>query len=905
VRQVRSWAYSYAVALGATGAAIVIRWLTEPWLNQQLRVGVIYGAVALGAYVGGLGPGILATLLGYGISAYIFIRPHGSFVHDRDAWIGFGLYLATSLIIVLLMESLRKARQRARTNEELLRVTLRSIGDAVITTDMQGRITYLNPVAAALTGWTSKEAIGIPLESVFRIVNEETRHTVESPVVKSLREGVVVGLANHTVLIAKDGTECPIDDSAAPIRDPAGLVSGVVMVFRDVRERRRAEHTRWQLALIVESSDDAIIGKDLKGIITSWNKGAERLYGYTAEEIVGKSVGMLIPSDRPDEFQTIMERLRRGDRIDAHETTRMRKDGERISVSVRISPVLNEAGQIIGASTIARDIRHVKKQEQRLRLLSETAALMLRAENPDSMLRDLFAKIRDHLGLDTYFNFMVNEAGDALLLESWAGIPPEAAEGIRRLEFGQAVCGRVALEHRPIVRTHIQDSQDAMTALVKSFGIRVYACNPLLAGDKLLGTLSFASRSRDTFDPAELEFLQTLSNYVAVAYERLRWVKQLREDDRRKDEFLATLAHELRNPLAPIRNAIQLLKAKGPPDPELSWSREVIDRQVQHMTRLLDDLLDISRISHNKLELRKETVELAKVIAHAVETSRSMIEEGGHELSLELAQEPVLVRVDPVRMAQVFSNLLSNAAKYTTTGGHIRIIAERKGSDVVVAVRDNGLGISPEILPYVFDMFSQAPRMLEGSQGGLGIGLSLVRSILELHGGNIEARSEGPGKGSDFIVHLPLVVEPMVAPQTQSVQEFEPRDVISRRILVADDLKDSADTLAMMLRALGHEVHTAYDGEEAVLAARRLRPEIVLLDIGMPKQNGYEACRQMRAESWGKSLFLIALTGWGQEDDRAKTEDAGFDAHLVKPADPATIIRLLETIPRRSATTAA
>ena len=898
----RSTTYGYLIAILATAAAILVRWLTDPWLNLQLRVGMIYGAVALGAYVGGPGPGVLATLLGYGISAYLFIKPRGSFINDREAWLGFGLYLATSLLIIVLMESLRRARQRARANEQLLRVTFSSIGDAIITTDTEGHITYLNPVAEALTGWKQEEAMGAPLEDVFQIVNEDTRKTVESPVAKSLREGVMVGLANHTVLIAKDGTECPIDDSAAPIRDGEGEVSGVVMVFRDVRERRRAEQTRWQMALIVESSDDAIVGKDLSGNITSWNHGAERLYGYSAAEVVGKSVSILMPEDRPDELRQNLEQLKRGDRIDIHEAIRVRKDGQRILVSVGISPVRNEAGVIIGGSTIARDIREVKKQEQRLRLLSETAALMLRAQNPDSMLRDLFTKIRGQLGLDTYFNFMVNDAGDALRLESCAGISPETAESIRRLEFGQAVCGRVALEHRPIVRTHIQESEDAMTALVKSFGIRVYACNPLMAGDKVLGTLSFASRTRDTFDPAELEFLQTLSNYVAVAYERLRWMRQLRETDRRKDEFLATLAHELRNPLAPIRNAIEILKAKGPKDPELMWGREVIDRQVQHMTRLLEDLLDVSRISHNKLELRKERVDLAELIRHAVETSRPAIDAGGQDLSLELSREPVYVLVDPVRVAQVFSNLLSNAAKYTQPGGRIRLVEERKGSDVVVTVQDNGIGISPEMLPYVFDMFSQAQRM-DRSQGGLGIGLSLVRSILELHGASIEARSEGPGKGSDFIVRFPLVVEPMVTPDLPPREAIRSDAPIPRRILIVDDLKDSADSLAVLLRALRHEVRTAYDGEEAVLAASQFQPEIILLDIGMPKLNGYEACRRLRAEHWGKSMYLIALTGWGQDDDRAKTEAAGFDAHLVKPADPDELLRLVDTVPRRSEAT--
>jgi signal transduction histidine kinase/CheY-like chemotaxis protein len=370
----------------------------------------------------------------------------------------------------------------------------------------------------------------------------------------------------------------------------------------------------------------------------------------------------------------------------------------------------------------------------------------------------------------------------------------------------------------------------------------------------------------------------------------------LKDADRRKNEFLATLAHELRNPLAPIRNAIQILLLKGPPDQELKWCREVIDRQVQQMARLLDDLLDVSRITHDKLELRKEQVELEPVIESAVETCRPMIERSGQELTITLPSQPIYLAADPVRLAQVFSNLLSNAAKYGEPGGQIQITGERQGSDMVVSVKDNGIGIADEMLPRIFEIFSQSSQALERSQGGLGIGLSLVRGLIDLHGGSVEARSGGLGKGSEFVVRLPVIVQKTVQeafpPSKEEGQTFTGK----YRLLIADDLKDSADSLAMLLRMMGHEVHTAHDGEEAFIAAEKLRPEVVLLDIGMPKLNGYEACRRIRQQPWGEGMLLVALTGWGQEDDRRRTDEAGFNYHIIKPADPGEIEKLLRSI---------
>ncbi len=538
----------------------------------------------------------------------------------------------------------------------------------------------------------------------------------------------------------------------------------------------------------------------------------------------------------------------------------------------------------------------LRKKNERLHLLSEAAEVLLHADDPDAMLRSVFAQIGPHLGLDTYFNFMVDETGDALRLLSCVGIPEEACRKFARLEFGQAVCGTVALRREPIAASFIQQSDDPKVQLVKPLGIRAYACNPLMAGDKLLGTLSFASRSRDQFDALELEFLQTICHYVTVAYERIRLVRQLREADRRKDEFLATLAHELRNPLAPIRNALELLRRADGDSTLREQARSMMERQLQRMVRLIDDLLEISRITRGKLQLRNDRVELAAVVESAVEAARPVIEAQGHELTVTLPSEPVYLDADSTRLAQVFANLLDNAVKYTEKGGHIWLTAERQGGEVVVSVRDTGIGIDAEHLPRVFEMFSQVAPALERSQGGLGIGLALVRGLVELHGGTVEARSGGTGMGSEFTVRLPVVEASVQTTQEPGDDGEMLRCPPKRRILVVDDLRDAADSMAMMLRTIGHETRTAYDGLEAVQAAATFRPDVVLLDIGLPKMSGYEAAQHIRAQPWGKGMALIALTGWGQEEDKRRALEAGCDHHLTKPVDPAALEKLLALI---------
>ena len=404
------------------------------------------------------------------------------------------------------------------------------------------------------------------------------------------------------------------------------------------------------------------------------------------------------------------------------------------------------------------------------------------------------------------------------------------------------------------------------------------------------------------------ELNETLEQRVAERMESLS------EADRRKNEFLATLAHELRNPLAPVRNAVEILRMKGPDIPELHWARDIIDRQTQAMARLIDDLMDISRINQGKIELKREQIELAKIVQGAVETSRPLIESMGHELTVTLPPGTVIVDADLTRLAQVFLNLLNNAAKYTERGGRIELVASVKwrvasGEPenpsslatrhstldtpfVVVSVTDTGIGIPADKLPTIFEMFSQVEGALSRSQGGLGIGLCLVKRLVEMHGGSVEAKSGGLGQGSEFVVRLPIVVE-QTYPRQASDDGDKAQPTSDLRILVVDDNRDAAESLAMLLTAMGNKVQTAHDGEVAVAAAGEFRPHVVLCDIGLPKLNGYEACRRMKEQAREEKMILIAVTGWGQDDDRRKSAAAGFDHHMVKPVDSQALMKLL------------
>jgi len=478
-------------------------------------------------------------------------------------------------------------------------------------------------------------------------------------------------------------------------------------------QERRADDAQARLAAIVESSDDAIIGKTLDGIVTSWNRGAERIFGYSAVEMIGEPISRLIPIDKRDDLQPILAQLRRGERVDHFETERIRKDGRRIHVSLTISPIRNADGTVIGASKIARDVT-----------------------------------------------------------------------------------------------------------------------------DRKLA-------------------------------------------DKAKDEFLAMLGHELRNPLAAVQSAIIAARLD---ESRRDQALEIARRQAMQLRRLVDDLLDVARVSQGKIVLRKKRLFLTSIVERAVEATRTQIEERGHTLSISLPAE-MKVDGDAGRLEQVLVNLLANAAKYTPAGGHIEIVAEPAGKEIALRVRDNGMGIGPEMLPHVFELFSQADRSLDRAQGGLGLGLALVRRLVELHGGRVAAHSAGCGQGAEFVAYLPSPhgPEPDQASDDHEASGARRSTLARARVLLVEDNVDAADALAMLLELLGHEVIVAHDGLAALECLEGRRPDVMLVDIGLPGIDGFEVARRVRAHERGRGVLLVALTGYGREDDKERTRAAGFDHHLTKP----------------------
>jgi PAS domain S-box-containing protein len=602
-----------------------------------------------------------------------------------------------------------------------------------------GTVFWVNGAGLELLGCNASQCIGRSIEE-FHLDPDDAAESL-------LRLRAAEKLCDHeTALRRGDGSVRHVRVAANSQWDAGKLIHSRWFV-RDVTQERLAESARAHLAAIVESSDDAIVSKTLEGIIRSWNRAAERLFGYTAEQAVGQPITLIMPRERVQEEVEILAKLRCGERIDHFETVRVAKSGRRIHVALTISPIRNANGVIIGASKIARDISA--------------------------------QKIAEH------------------------------------------------------------------------------------AQERTIGELRRAEEA-------------------------------LREADRRKDEFLAVLAHELRNPLAPIRYAVAMARREGRPEAERLQARAIIERQVEHMGRLLDDLLDVSRITRGTLILRRSTIELASVVAAAQEAARPLIEARRHSLMVQLPADTLRLVGDPVRLAQVLANLLVNAAKYTDTGGRIELEAMRKAGELSIAVRDNGIGISAEMMPRVFTLFAQASPALERSEGGLGIGLALVRGLVELHGGSVSADSGGAGKGSEFTVRLPIGKPRRHADATDEASMPASPAMKSLRLLVADDNRDSAATCAALLEASGHEVSVAHAGGEAFDLACRLQPDALLLDIGMPELNGYQLAQRIRATSWGRRALLIAITGWGQEQDKRQALAAGFDRHLTKPIDPNGLEALLQ-----------
>jgi PAS domain S-box-containing protein len=810
-------------------------------------------------------------------------------------------------------EAAQPVRARA-TADERFQSLLEKLPVAAYSCDCEGLITYFNQHAVNL--WGRVPRLRDPMDRFcgsFRLFSADGAPIDHQQCWMAMALQTGGGFNGQEIIVERpNGERLTVLAHANPIHDDLGAICGAVNILVDISDRNRAAEAQAFLASIVESSEDAIISKSLEGRILSWNAGAERLFGYTAQEAIGSPITLIIPSEALDEEVSILTRLRRGERIAAYETVRVSKQGRRLDISLTISPVRDGSGRLIGASKVARDISARREAERQLLAAKNALGHQLadlRRLNDMSRRLSTTLELRPILeetlraaaaidGADFGMLSLWDSKQGCLRVEASLGFADASIESIQGMPQRGSACGQCLEQGSRVVIEDVEIDPAAVdyreTAL--QMGYRAVHSTPLIArSGKVIGVLSTHFRQPHRPSDRATHLIDLCARQAVDFIENARVYARLQAADQHKDEFLATLSHELRNPMGPLRNAVEILRGSAMQSEEGQRALDVIDRQSQQMTRLIDDLLDSARIASNKLELRRDRVELTDIIRLAVETSQPLIDANDHELAVEVPTKPTYLDGDPTRLAQVVSNLLNNAAKYMHAGGHIWLTAEQQGSEAIIRVRDAGIGIADDVLPSIFDMFAQAEHSLDRAQGGLGVGLSLAKRLVEMHGGTIAAQSDGPGEGSEFTVRLPVIQGPDTS-DVSTGQEAPRATSASLRVLVADDNRDAADMLATLLERAGYEVLTVDDGAEALNAVEVDRPDVVLMDIGMPGMNGYDAAKIIRGQAWGKDIVLIATTGWGQDTDIQRSHDAGFDHHLVKPIDSMALIELLASL---------
>lgn len=760
---------------------------------------------------------------------------------------------------------------------ERLQVAFASIGDGVIVCDRNFQVTYLNPVSEKLTGWTEDDARGQPISEVFRIISEDTRATVENPATRAMRDEAIVVLADPTLLISRSGHEIPIDDSASPIRDTQQNITGAVLVFRDVTERRNEELRLHEAAeftrSIVDTLGELVVVLDQDMRVLHVNRAFSTTFQLTDDRILGRSIYQI------DEGKWDLKEV--------HQLLEGTPDKSYGESGIEIEQHGSHFGRKFLRLTANKFAAGSHRKEALLLVISdvtEERALEEANRRQDQHMRWFLEQIKDYAiftmdveckatswnkGVKQVLGFDEDEfiGHDILKLI----FTPEAqASGIPEIEFSLAALDQSASDDRWMMRKGgVEFWASGITTSIRDDG------NRLIGYCKVMRDLTSTKKAQDD-----------LSEVAA----------RLAETDSRKNEFLATLAHELRNPLAPIKNAVQLMGMLRI-DPEIEELRQMMARQVEQLVRLIDDLLDVSRIGRGKISLRRENVDLRAIIEAAVEASSTFIAENGQQLIVQMpGNDEVRVNGDPSRLTQVISNLLNNSAKYSDAGSRIELNVVEENQMAVISIHDNGIGIAPEGLQSIFNMFSQEDDTLERGSAGLGIGLTLVKTLVELHDGTVVAESEGIGKGSTFTVRLPTVAKPQ-STTTNPVISVQRASTRSFKVLIVEDMRALRVITARLLEKLGHVVQFAENGPLALSKLETFIPDVVFSDIAMPGMTGYELAQRIRQRSDCSQVYLVALTGFGQSSDRDRALEAGFDEHMVKPVDIALLRELFERIP--------
>jgi PAS domain S-box-containing protein len=813
----------------------------------------------------------------------------------------------------------------------LLAAIIRSTDDAIISTDTAGILRSWNRAAENLYGYSASEALGQP----NRLIIPADRLAEENDVIRRVLDGQNIP-AFETVRVRKDGTRVDVSVTASPIRHPDGRIIGISKISRDITERKRGDQVTREaleafrrLAIIVEGSDDAIVTKDLQGIIRSWNPAAERMFGYAADEAIGQSLRMIIPSDRQDEEAGVLDRISRGETVDHYETIRRRKDGTDVHISLTVSPIRDENGVIIGASKIARDISERKRAEEererehrRAVFLGQMAETLSESLDYDETLKRVATlavpAIADWCAVD-----VLQDDGDLARLAVAHSDP-------LKIELGKEVRRRYEDPTAPysvqqVVRTAtpamIPDVTDEMIVttargdqerigLVRSLGLRSYMCVPLVTSGGAVGALTLATaESGRRYTEDDLRFAQNIASRAALAVENARSYEQLRRANRLKDEFLATLSHELRTPLTAILGYARIAIGGIVTGEKLSRALQSIERNATALTQMVEDMLDVSRIVAGKMRLNVQPVEVPFILHEAIETIKPAADAKRIKLQSVIDPQVGPISGDPDRLRQIVWNLLSNAVKFTPKEGHVQIRLERINSSIEITISDTGIGIEADFLPHIFERFRQADGGSTRQHLGLGLGLAIVRNLVDLHGGTVHASSGGPGTGSTFRVRLPVMI---VHPELLEEKRVHPRhervaaldglpDLSGTHVLAVDDQPDALGLLVDILEAAGARVTTATSGAAALERIHASKPDVVLADLGMPLMDGFELVQRLRQSSdrLVREIPAAALTAYGRSEDRVRSLQGGFEMHLGKPIDPVELASAVKALARR------